>query len=1650
MSAILRQWFKGFGRRSKSKKNRPLLKASYLFEHLESREMLSGSNAIDRLDFGNLASEAAHIFEPGYDISQMPLLGTGPAGTAAQGLTYREPVGSGVNDPYSSQGLTFTLTVDPNRQNYLTIKLWGSDVPNGQMYLLNAPTWYPAIDFTQGQPAYPNRFFYYTIPIPLSMTTGKTAAQLTLNSVSSYDAYGGTGFHYLTQGQVTRPIYSVFSHTDPIFAPDSDDATGTKPVQTSLVTLNTLTNAQAIAILQAKRQAIYGSGSYYNTVIARQVLPTSTGAPAEVIGLDLFTNVSTWGGSGKSAATWRSQIATQKPQPGYTSFPDELLSVLYSTYLLQPFLDANGNVVSGLDHYHDSSILQRIIYLLDGVSYMQGADGRFPGEGNAWCGLISNLPSAPTARTTPSSGTNLLGIDTQTLGWSIIELLNDPVGGPAFQTYLSQSYNADLVNGGSMLRAYAYERMLYNHIIYLSGASPTGTGPQGGTESQQLFEMSGLYASYVALEKLQLLYPNATYAYSNATAVNYAKMVMGLAPDTLRNLNASALGLNNYGLSANGLGEANGVLSGGYDGGYGLWVTMMAPNMAKLAVLDPGLDSITRNNMIAMANATIDAYDQFISPLDYISGGTDYFALGPENFITYRNTQNPNYNAAASANMNLDSRFAAADPNGPLQNAYALRSAYLETQYGTTIATTAADTSVSRLNFLRDYDSYESTIRSLINVDPATLTELPGEPGQPDFAWADVQTGAVAFINHGERFYMNANWRNYETNNNSFTGMGPSQIARIHDTTDTIDRAAMVYLPHDSYTVQADGNLSSTSLTGTTVVRYGEYLIVLNKSSSSYTTTLPVGIGLAEDLVTGNTYRLGTTVIVSAGQASIFWLDAASVIPAIGPGADIGAVGATGANTYTDNTYTVSGSGADIGGTADAFRFVSTSVPGDVSVTAQIASQTNTNNAAKAGVMIRDGSATNAAYAAVVRTPGNGILFQWRSATGGNTAWFAVAAPLGSVWVRLTRSGNAFSAYYSNDGISWMSIGTPQTVTIASSALVGLAVSSHTTGVISTAVFNNLWISPGSSPTVATQASASASVVTGTSVNLGVLGADNGGEINLTYSWYVLGNPPDQVTFSANKTNAAKNTTATFATDGVYNFRVIVTDASGFTVTSDVSVTVVQTFSGLTVQPNTGPVYIAAGATQIFTVLSLDQFGGVISTISPTVTWTIDSGGVGSIDSNGVYTAPASGAGSATIRATAGSISGTSIVTCIGIFSGSQDIGSPGLAGSVSYNSTTGSYTVSGGGVDIWTPNDQFRYVYVPVTGDATIIARVVDGNSDPAGWAKSGVMFRSGFDPKSSYAFMSVTNTKGFNFQWRITSGGGPGQSYTGSGGQIGWVKLVRTGNTFTSYYSASTSNTEPTTWSQTAISSQTITMGSTVYVGFAVTARNNSALNTTTFSNVTLTTASTPPIFSNRSDIGSPSPIGTYAESSGVVTMTAGGADIYSASDQFQFAYVPITGNVTFTARLVSLVNTNTNAKAGVMIRNSLDAGSAHASTLITASNGVNLDYRTSLNNSSSETKVAGVSAPNWVQIVRSGSSFSAYYSSTGAAGSWTQIGTTKTISMNSTVLVGLAVTSHSDGTATTAVFDNITISGTADVAPTLARCSFRIACHCHRRYY
>ena len=164
---------------------------------------------------------------------------------------------------------------------------------------------------------------------------------------------------------------------------------------------------------------------------------------------------------------------------------------------------------------------------------------------------------------------------------------------------------------------------------------------------------------------------------------------------------------------------------------------------------------------------------------------------------------------------------------------------------------------------------------------------------------------------------------------------------------------------------------------------------------------------------------------------------------------------------------------------------------------------------------------------------------------------------------------------------------------------------------------------------MATPASASPNPVTGTSTDLSVLGADDAGESNLTYTWSTTGTPPAAVTFLPNGSNAAQNTTATFSQAGSYDFLVTITDAGGLSTTSSLTVTVDQTVT--TVQVSPAAANINAGGTQQFSATALDQFNLPLAN-QPAFQWTTT---VGTIDDTGLVTAPPFSA-SGTVTATSG------------------------------------------------------------------------------------------------------------------------------------------------------------------------------------------------------------------------------------------------------------------------------------------------------------------------------------------------------------------------------------------------------------------------------
>lgn len=176
----------------------------------------------------------------------------------------------------------------------------------------------------------------------------------------------------------------------------------------------------------------------------------------------------------------------------------------------------------------------------------------------------------------------------------------------------------------------------------------------------------------------------------------------------------------------------------------------------------------------------------------------------------------------------------------------------------------------------------------------------------------------------------------------------------------------------------------------------------------------------------------------------------------------------------------------------------------------------------------------------------------------------------------------------------------------------------------------------------------------------------------------------------------------------------------------------------------------------------------------------------------------------------------------------STDIGTGMLAGSASFNS--GTFTQAGSG-EFGATSDRLRFTYQTLTGDGEIIARITNlqntGNS-----SRVGVMIRDSLASNSKQAFMGMTGANFYRWTYRTTTGGSlsTNKSNTGTVPNT-WVRLVRSGTTITAYKS-----TNGTSWTSVGSITNT-TFGSTCYIGLSVSSGSATTLNTSQFSNVTVT---------------------------------------------------------------------------------------------------------------------------------------------------------------------------------------------------------------------
>jgi hypothetical protein len=203
----------------------------------------------------------------------------------------------------------------------------------------------------------------------------------------------------------------------------------------------------------------------------------------------------------------------------------------------------------------------------------------------------------------------------------------------------------------------------------------------------------------------------------------------------------------------------------------------------------------------------------------------------------------------------------------------------------------------------------------------------------------------------------------------------------------------------------------------------------------------------------------------------------------------------------------------------------------------------------------------------------------------------------------------------------------------------------------------------------------------------------------------------------------------------------------------------------------------------------------------------------------------------------------------VGTFLGHQDIGNTTAVGNATFDSGSGTYTLNASGGDIWNVNDQFQYVYKPLTGDGEIVVRALNiQNTDF--WAKGGVMIRESLDSNSKNAFMFETSSPDHEepvFQWR-TNTTGPSADFDNHIFHLQkapvWLRLVRSGNNFSGFWAHDNGDGTHGAWNEigTPVS---ISMNSTVFVGLGLTAHNNDGrINTSTFDNVTITGNTSAPL--------------------------------------------------------------------------------------------------------------------------------------------------------------------------------------------------------------
>jgi hypothetical protein len=716
---------------------------------------------------------------------------------------------------------------------------------------------------------------------------------------------------------------------------------------------------------------------------------------------------------------------------------------------------------------------------------------------------------------------------------------------------------------------------------------------------------------------------------------------------------------------------------------------------------------------------------------------------------------------------------------------------------------------------------------------------------------------------------------------------------------------------------------------------------------------------------------------------------------------DVGTVGAPGSASYSNGVFTVKSSGQFIWDVADGMNFVYQPLNGDGTIVARLLSIQGGTGSESTGVMIRESLAGNSThlYSAFSQAA---IWTAFRASTGGTTTGQSIGGITLPYWVKAVRSGNNFSGYASADGITWVQIGPTQTIPMAQSVFIGLAVSADTTASTATATLDNVSVSTGSAP------APNISILSPTSGPAGAQVTISGSNFGASQGSSTVTLNGSAVTVNSWSATSISVTIPLSAVTGP----IVVTVAPSMTNSNPVNFTVItQPLPSPWQDQDVGTVGAPGSATYsngVFTVKSSGQFIWDVADGMNFVYQPLNGDGVivarllgiqggTSSESTGVmireslaansthlYSAFSQGAIWTAFRATTGgtttgqSISGLTLPYWVKVVRSGNNFGG--------YASTDGVNWLQIGPTQTITMA-QSVFVGLAVSADTTTATATATFDN---------ISVSTGSAPAPSIS--SISPTSGAVGSQVVISGSGFGTSQGGS-----TVTLSGTPVTIN-------------TWAPTSIN---ITVPPGASSGPIVVSVSPGM----TSSNPVNFTVLTPPLPSPwlAQDVGSVGAPGSASDTNGVFTVKSSGAFIWDVADGMTFVYQPLNGDGTIVARLLSIQGGTSSESTGVMIRESLAANSTHMYSAFSQA-AIWTAFRGITGGTTSGQNITNITLPYWVKVVRSGNNFSGYASADGVT--WVQIGPTQTITMGQSVFVGLAVSADTTAATATATFDNVSI--------------------------